>query len=217
MTATDGRAGIRDAIGTRIETLDATAPARRFNVAMKVGIVAAFAVALTVPLDHLEGKAMGMRVPLFVGAAAVVPLVERFRKAPRSPYPHIADGLLVAPFLVDTLGNVLGFYENFSVTDDVLHCVNWVLLVAAFQAFRFRRTASRNEAALLGAGFGALAIVVWEIMEWAVDTTGAGGGLGLTYGDTIGDLTLSTAGGVVGSILGVVVFGAPATRTRNAG
>lgn len=193
-------------LGTHVEDLDATGSARHFNIAMKVGIVLAFVVALAVPLDHLEGKAMGMRVPLFVGAAAVVPLIEHFRKEPRHPYPHIADGLLVAPFLVDTLGNVLGFYENFAVTDDVLHCINWILLVGAFQAFRFRRTARREEAMFLGAGFGALAIVVWEIMEWAVDTTGAGGGLGLTYSDTIGDLTLSTSGGVVGSILGVLLF-----------
>ena len=38
--------------------------------------------------------------------------------------------------------------------------------------------------------------------------TGAGGGLGLTYGDTIGDLTLSTSGGVIGSLIGVYWLGA---------
>ncbi len=196
-------------LGTRIELFDATPSARRFNVAMKVGIVVVFAIAILVPLDHLEGKAMGFRAPLFVGSAAVVPLIERFRKSPRSPYPHVADALVVAPFLVDTLGNLVGAYDNFAVTDDVLHCVNWVLLVAAFQAFRFRRTDSRLDAVLLGAGFGALAIVAWEIMEWAVDETGAGGGLGLTYGDTIGDLTLSTGGGILGSLLGTHLFARP--------
>lgn len=201
-------------LGTRVEAMDATSAARRFNLAMKVGIVAAFAVAILVPLDHLEGKAMGMRIPLFVGAAAVVPLLEKFRRSPRDPYPHVADGLLVAPFLVDTLGNVLGIYDSFSATDDVLHCLNWILLVSAFQAFRFRRTDVTSEAILLGAGFGALAIVAWEIMEWAVDETGAGGGLGLTYGDTIGDLTLSTTGGIIGSILGVRLFSAIGNHRR---
>ena len=38
--------------------------------------------------------------------------------------------------------------------------------------------------------------------------TGAGGGLALTYGDTVGDLALSTAGGMVGSWLGVRYLGA---------
>jgi len=85
--------------------------------------------------------------------------------------------------------------------------VNWVLLVLAFQAFRFRRTNSTMDAILVAAGFGALAIVAWEVMEWAVDETGAGGGLGLTYGDTIGDLTLSTSGGITGAVLGRFRFG----------
>ena len=151
---------------------------------------------------------MGMRVPLFVGSALVIPVFERFRKIDRTPYPHVADAFLVLPFVVDTFGNVAGLYENFAVTDDILHCINWVFLVCAFQAFRYRRSSQNPDAILLGAGFGALAIVIWEIMEWAVDTTGAGGGLGLTYGDTIGDLTLSTSGGVIGSLIGVYWLGA---------
>jgi hypothetical protein len=189
-------------VDTRVAGFDATRAAARFNIAMKAAIIVVFAVAIFIPLDHLEGKAMGLRAPLFVGAAAVVPLIEYFRRAPRDPYPHVADGLVVAPFLVDTLANLLGIYDNFAVTDDILHCLNWILLVSAFQAFRFRRTNSTLDAILLGAGFGALAIVGWEIMEWAVQETGAGGGLGLTYGDTIGDLTLSTTGGIIGAIIG---------------
>ena len=37
--------------------------------------------------------------------------------------------------------------------------------------------------------------------------TGAGGGLALTYGDTVGDLALSTAGGMLGSWLAVRYLG----------
>jgi hypothetical protein len=191
-------------MATRVEELDREPWAARLNYAMKAAIVMAFAVAVLVPLDHLEGKAIGMRIPLFVGSAAVVPLLSKWR--PKTPYPHIADALVVAPFLVDTLGNLFGVYDAFSVTDDVLHCINWILLVLAFQAFRFRRTDVTTEAVMLGAGFGALAIVAWEVMEWAVDKTGAGGGLGLTYADTIGDLMLSSSGGIIGSYLGVRWF-----------
>ena len=179
---------------------------------MKIGIVIVFAIALLVPLDVLEGKGMWFRAPFFVGVATVVPIVQRFR--PRSPYPHVADALVVAPFLLDTLGNLVGFYDNFDLTDDVLHTVNWILLVLAFHAFRFRSAQNNSDAWLLGAGFGALAIVGWEIAEWIVQETGAGGGLSLTYGDTIGDLALSTAGGMIGSALGIVWFG---YRRRRAG
>ncbi len=200
-------------IGTRAESFDATVAAKRFNIAMKVGIVAAFAVAILVPLDHLEGKGMAFRAPLFVGSAALIPLMQRFRRQPRVPYPHLGDGLLVAPFLLDTLGNLFGFYDNYDVTDDVLHFSNWVLLVGAFMAFRYRRTDRDNEAVLTGVGVGAIAIVVWEIMEWAIAETGAGGGLQLTYGDTIGDLAMSTTGGMVGALIGRYCFSRPSARS----
>ena len=189
----------------QVERYDATTWAHRLNVAVKVAIVAAFAVALLVPLGHLDGKGMAFRAPLFCGVAIVVPIVQRMR--PLDPYPHVADAVLVAPFLLDTLGNLAGVYDSYEGTDDVLHLVNWVLLVFAFHAFRFRRAPDNRDAWLLGAGFGALAIVVWEIAEWLVAETGAGGGLALTYDDTVGDLALSTTGGMIGSALGVRLLG----------
>ncbi len=189
----------------RVEYYDGATWARRLNIAMKIGIVAAFAVALLAPLDHLDGKGMAFRAPLFCGAALVVPILDRWR--PRDPYPHVADAIVVAPFLLDTIGNLAGIYDTLNFTDDVLHTVNWVLLVLAFHAFRFRSASDERDAVFLGAGFGALAIVGWEIAEWIVAETGAGGDLALTYDDTIGDLTLSTTGGVIGSVLGVRLFG----------
>ena len=189
--------------------LDASRGAVWVAIAMKAALALAFVVALTVPLDQLEGKGMGFRFPLFMLSAAVVPLAWRGRFR---PYPATADVLVVAPFLLDTLGNLVGLYDSFDVTDDVLHTLNWLLLVAAFHAWRFRRSGSVDamsgaDAWLLGAGIGALAIVGWEIAEWIVAETGAGGGLALTYGDTVGDLALSTAGGMVGSWLGVRFLG----------
>jgi hypothetical protein len=197
----------------RVEFHDARPWARHVNIAMKIAIVVVFAIAIFVPLDVLEGKGMAFRAPFFVGVAGVVPLIQKFR--PRTPYPHVADSLIVAPFLVDTLGNLLGFYDRYNATDDVLHTLNWILLVLAFHALRFRSAPDNRDARLLGAGFGALAIVLWEIAEWIVQETGAGGGLSLTYGDTIGDLTLSTSGGIVGSFLGVAVFGHRAVVNRS--
>ena len=184
-----------------------------FNYAVKAALVVAFAVAIFVPLDVLEGKGIGARAPLFLAPAVVVPLLAKFRNW--DPYPHTADAFLSLPFLLDTLGNVLGFYDRFIVTDDVLHTINWVFLVYAFHAFRFRNVFDRRDAVLLGYGFGALLIVLWEIFEWAIseDGWGGAGGLALTYGDTIGDLTLSSTGGLVGSIAGVLLLG-PTARTK---
>jgi len=199
---------------SRVLDLDRHRTAAAVNLVVKVALVASFVVAIGFEPSTVEGKAMGFRAPLFLAPAVLVPIVARWRGS--TPYPHVADALASAPFLIDTLGNLFGFYDNYPVTDDVLHALNWVLLVGAFHAFRFRRVDDRRDAVFLGYGFGALAIVWWEAMEWAVSENGVGGagGLALTYGDTIGDLVLSSTGGLLGSILGVWRLGpAGALRT----
>lgn len=188
----------------RVTRIDAGSTAFRAAIGATVALAIVFGIALAVPLDHLEGKAMGFRAPFFLASALVVPLAWRRRF---TPYPATAAALVVTPFLLDTLGNLVGAYEAFDVTDDVLHTLNWVLLVLAFHAWRFRRRTSAVDARLLGVGVGALAIVGWEIAEWLVMVSGAGGELHLTYDDTVGDLLLSTTGGTIGSVLGVRWFG----------
>jgi len=125
---------------------------RWVNYAMKVGLVVAFAVAIGLTPDTVEGKAMGFRAPLFLAPIVIVPILARTRAW--DPYPHTADALL------------------------------------------------------------AVAIVWWEILEWAVSEDGFGGtgGLALTYEDTIGDLFLSSTGGLVGSLLAVWLLGPQRTR-----
>jgi hypothetical protein len=200
---------------TRVLDLDRTNWVRTLNIGVKVALVAAFAVAIVVVPDTVDGKAMPARAPLFLAPAVIVPILAR-RRAWR-PYAHTADALLSAPFLLDTLGNLFGFYDDYPVTDDALHALNWVLLVAAFHAFRFRNVSDRRDALLLGYGFGAIMIVWWEILEWVVSEDGIGGadGLSLTYGDTIGDLLLSSTGGLVGSFLGVLLLGPRPHRSEN--
>ncbi len=201
---------------TQVLQLDRQRWVALVNLAMKVGLAASFFVAIVIVPSTVEGKAMGFRAPLFLASAILVPIIARLRNW--DPYPHAADALLASPFLIDTLGNLLGFYDSYPVTDDVLHALNWVLLVMAYHAFRFRNVHERSDALLLGYGFGAIAIVWWEIMEWAVSEDGFGGagGLQLTYGDTVGDLFLSSTGGLVGSLVALWVLG-PATAGAGPG
>lgn len=198
---------------TRVLRLDRERWVAAINLVVKAGLVASFFVAIVIGPSTVEGKAMGFRAPLFLASAVLVPVIAKLRNW--TPYPHTADALLAAPFLVDTLGNLFGFYDEYPVTDDVLHLLNWVLLVMAYHAFRFRNVHETRDALLLGYGFGAIAIVWWEIMEWAVSEDGFGGagGLQLTYGDTVGDLFLSSTGGLIGSAIAVAVLG-PARDRR---
>jgi hypothetical protein len=205
-----GPAGPALATGTgrsRVVDLDGRPGSALVNLSVKAALFLSFAVAIGLEPATVEGKAMGFRAPLFLAPAVVVPVLARWRGW--RPYPHVGDALASAPFLVDTLGNLFGFYDAYPITDDVLHALNWILLVAAFHAFRFRNVTDRRDAVLLGYGFGAVAIVWWEAMEWAVSEDGVGGagGLALTYGDTIGDLVLSSTGGLVGSVVGVWLLG----------
>ena len=199
---------------SQVLDMDTRTYAKIANLVVKVALLLAFAIAIGLSPDVVDGKAMEFRAPLFLAPAIVVPLLAWRRRW--DPYPHTADALLSAPFLVDTLGNLFGFYDRHAVTDDVLHLVNWVLLVAAYHGFRFRNVHVRRDAVLLGYGFGAITIVWWEILEWVVSEDGIGGagGLSLTYGDTIGDLLLSSTGGLLGSVLAVLLLG-PARVKRN--
>ena len=111
---------------------------------------------------------------------------------------------MISPFLADTLGNAFNFYNSFAVTDDVLHFLNWVLLVAGITLLLLRTRIPPLAAWALGYGIGGLAIIWWEAAEWLVQELGTAG-LELTYGDTIGDLVISSTGGAIGA--GLAVWG----------
>jgi len=192
---------------TKVLDIDRLLATRTINYCIKAGLAVSFAIAIFAKPEVVDGKAMGFRAPLFLAPMIVVPLLAKFRRW--TPYPHTADALLSAPFLIDTLANLLGIYDRFLSTDDVLHLLNWVLLVAAYHAFRFRNVFTRAEALMLGYGVGAIAIVWWEALEWAVSEDGIGGAgnLALTYEDTVGDLVLSSTGGLIGSAIAVILLG----------
>ena len=177
---------------------------RRILLAVRAALVIAIAITVAFPgWEQFEGKGMAFRAPFYLLPLVVTPLVWR-RLGARAPYPSLVDALVVAPFLADTLGNVLGFYNSVDRTDDVLHFLNWVLLMGGVTLALGRTGISRLNAWALGWGLGALAIIWWEAAEWLVQELGTAG-LDLTYSDTIGDLLLSSTGGAIGAWLAVTV------------
>ena len=197
---------------SRVERIDESPRLLRLALSLKASLVVVSALVAVVPLEQLEGKGMQWRLPIVVLAACVVPIAWRGRL---TPYPATADLLVMSPFALDLVGNLAGWYDSFAHFDDVFHFVNWVLLVGAFLAWRFRRVTDRRDAVMLGTGFGAIAIVVWEIAEWAAGELGAAEALGLTYADTISDLALSTTGGLVGALIAAAVLGQQRSADTN--
>ena len=200
---------------THVLRLDREPWVKAANIFIKVALVVCFFVAIVIVPPGAEGKGMEFRAPMFLGSAIFVPIIAKVRNW--EPYPHTADALLALPFLLDTFANVVGLYEAFDYTDDVLHLVNWISLVAAFSAFRFRNVFNRRDALFLGYGFGGLMIIWWEAFEWVISTDGPLGGGGLLelgYTDTVFDLILSSTGGLIGAFLSIKYLGPTDDRLK---
>ena len=175
---------------------------QRLLWAFRGALVLALAITIAFPnWEQFAGKGMAFRAPFYALPMGIVPLVWRLRGS-HGTYPWLVDILVFAPFLVDTLGNVFNFYNNYDRTDDVLHFLNWVLLMGGITVGFGRTKLSKLNAWALGWGFGGLAIIWWEVAEFIVQKLGTSG-LALTYEDTIGDLVLSSTGGAIGALLAV--------------
>ncbi len=186
--------------------------------AAKAALAACLLAGLLFPeIPGVAGKGWPERAVGYPLSALIVPIVwwiTRRRRLPDtastdsaspSTYPYLGDALLVTPFVLDLAGNLMNLYDTFEQFDDILHFVNWTFLVAALVLFLRSARLARWNLVLLGSGFGALAIVVWEGVEWIIQEMGTTG-LQLTYDDTIGDLLLSSSGGVVGAALAALAL-----------
>ncbi len=164
--------------------------------------------ALFPDVGGFEGKGMAFRLPLFLTPALIAPVHHAIRRRsdPSRSYPWALDASLTIPFLLDTFANAVGLYDSVDVTDDLLHFVNWFFLMGGittsigFAATRGATASPRWLVWLAGTGVGGLAIIAWEIAEYGVMRAGVGN-LSLTYGDTLFDLALSSAGGSLGAWL----------------
>lgn len=182
------------------------------NVGAKLLLVALLAWSVGhQDLARFAGKAMTTRALTYPIAALIVPLGWLLRGRPR-PYPHVADTLLVSPFLVDVAGNVADLYNSVVWFDDVAHAVTWMLLVLAVGLLLLRMGLAPWVTGSLCIGFGAVSHILWEIIEYLLMVSGSSG-LQLTYGDTIGDLAMSLSGSV---IAGIVTGGLARRRDRAA-
>jgi hypothetical protein len=183
---------------------------RQLNIGIKVVLVALIAMALIFgDAERFSDKAMGARAIVYPLLCAVPGaawwLSDRHRRAkgrPQVPYPHLADALVTASFVVDLGGNALDLFDRLTWFDDAAHFTNWFLLGLAL-AVTLRRTAHglrpRWELVWMVGGAGAIAAIVWELGEYTSFVQKVEQ-LGL-YRDTIGDLCLGTSGALLAGLL----------------
>ena len=173
----------------------------RWSRQLHFGVIAFLLIELAIGVifrdaDHLADKGMVMRAFFYPIAAIVVPIGWRLRGRP-VPFPHLGAALLVLPFGLDIGGNLVGLFDV-DHFDDVLHFVNWFLLIGGVCTFLLRTNESLLVIFVIGVGASATAIILWEFVEFLVQESGTTG-LQLTYEDTITDLMESWIGGVVGA------------------
>jgi hypothetical protein len=175
------------------------------DLVLKGALVVLLLFALLLPdLAGTKGKAAGARLVVYPLGMLAIPLWwwaygrrRALRHGGEARFPWAADLLVTLPWFLDTLGNRLNLFDTVSWFDDAMHFVNWLLLTAGvLLAWAPRRTVSRGLVVMSGLGFGVTAAVAWEVGEYAAFLRGSPELL-TAYTDTLGDLSLGTAGAIV--------------------
>ncbi len=169
------------------------------GMAAKVALVALLALVVFSGAPQFEGKAFAWRLAIYPLAGLIVPAGWLLAHRPR-PYPHAVDILLVAPFLIDVLGNTLDLYDTIWWWDDANHFVNWALLSGAFGLLLRRGRLSRWPFYGLVAGFGGTTAILWELAEYFAFIRNSPE-VATAYTDTLGDLVLGVSGSIVAALL----------------
>lgn len=151
-----------------------------------------------------------VRLLVYPLAILVIPAIWWLHGRPR-PYPYLADIAFVTPFILDAarIGLELARSPGF---DALPHVGGWLAISVAVGLAVGPIIRSRPIAFALMVGTGATVAIVWEVGEYVIARNG--GGLELTYGNTIADLALSLTGAIAGACLVVVTLWPAASTPR---
>jgi hypothetical protein len=167
------------------------------TAALKAVVVALCVFVLLRPdLPQLQGKAMTARALLSPFAIFIVAVVWRAsarQQAVPVPFPFLADILITLPFAVDLLGNALNLYDPIPWFDDITHLVGGACITGAIGLLLRPVRLAPAVAAGLMVGFAAVAIILWEEMEYVAFIRHSPEAA-TAYEDTLADLALGLSG-----------------------
>jgi hypothetical protein len=191
------------------------------DIAIKVALGLLLAHAVLFPdLPQYAGKGIGSRLVLYPLGVLVVPIgwwIVRWRRTaagrPAPGYPLLADILISAPFMIDTLGNALNLFNTIDAWDDIMHFTQWLLLLGGIGVLLTGHVHQRWVLGLLVASLGAYVALLWEVAEyWAFIRTSPE--LQTAYTDTLGDMVLGSLGSTLAGVILAMRHVTPSTDRR---
>ena len=174
--------------------------AKTANVFAKGALVLLLVLALLYPdQGNLRDKAAGMRAVGYPLISFTVPLLWWTLWRDRISFPWVADLLITITCFTDILGNRMNLYDTVVWFDDWMHFMNTGLLAAAFILLTLPRDNGFWRVLERGLAFGATAAIAWEVAEYFAFISRSTE-REFAYADTLGDLSLGTAGAVLAAV-----------------
>jgi hypothetical protein len=175
--------------------------AKSANVLAKGALVLLLVFAVAYPDQaNLRDKAAGMRAIGYPLVSFTIPVLWWTVWRDRMSFPWLPDLLITITCFSDILGNRMDLYDTVVWFDDWMHFVNTGLLAAAFILLTLPRSAGLGRVLERGLAFGASAAIVWELAEYFAFLSRSTE-REFAYADTLGDLTLGTAGAVLAALV----------------
>jgi hypothetical protein len=181
----------------------ATTPtfARSANVFAKGALVLLLLLALLYPEQgNLRDKAAGMRAVGYPLISFTLPFLWWTLWRERMSFPWLSDLLITLTCFSDILGNRMDLYDTVVWFDDLMHLANTGLLAAAFILLTLSRDVGFGRVLGRALAFGAAAAIAWELAEFFAFLSKSTE-REFAYADTLGDLSLGTAGAVVAAVV----------------
>ena len=175
--------------------------ARSANVFAKGALVLLLFLAVTYPEQgNLRDKAAGMRAVGYPLISFTLPLLWWTLWRERMSFPWLSDLLITLTCFTDILGNRMDLYDAVVWFDDAMHFVNTGLLAAAFVLLTLPRDVGFGRVLERALAFGATAAIAWELAEFFAFISKSTE-REFAYADTLGDLSLGTAGAVLAAVV----------------
>ncbi len=175
--------------------------AKTANVFAKGALVLMLFIAVLDPDQaNLRDKAAGMRAIGYPLIAFTVPVLWWAMWRDRISFPWLPDLLITITCFTDILGNRMDLYDTVVWFDDLMHLMNTGLLAAAFILLTLPREVGFGRVVERSLAFGATAAIGWEVAEFFAFISRSTE-REFAYADTLGDLSLGTAGAVVAAVV----------------